>query len=140
MKKPSRSPRELPLVERWDGTAESKAKLHKDAQAVLWAVAEELGLKKDEFRVRSNEMGPAIGGAIYLETRALRIWIEGGYGFAAWGSKPRDSSGQVDSYVIVRRYEDGKDVDYDHDLVVDWELLWDPKMFVAVLKIEGLVR
>ena len=36
-----------------------------------------------------------------------------------------------------RRCKDGKDVDYEHDLDVDWELLWDVKKLAEVLRLEG---
>lgn len=127
---------ELPLLDKWDGTPDSKARLHKDAQAVLRAAAEELGLKKDEFRVHSNQMGTAIGGTIYLSAPVMRMWIEGGYGFYPWG-RSGETGQRVDSYVTARRCKDGKDVDYEHDLAVDWELLWDVKKLVEVLRLEG---
>jgi hypothetical protein len=128
----------LPLLDKWDGTPESKARLHKDAQVVLRAVAVELGFKKSEFDVHSNVMGPAIGGAIYLNAPVMRMWIEGGYGFEPWG-KAGETGGRVESYATARRCKDGKDVDCEHDLDVDWELLWDVKKLVEVLRLEGFV-
>jgi len=124
----------LPLVDKWDGTPEGKARLHKGAQQVLRALAAELGLKKGEFEVRSNEMGPAIGGTIHLDAKALRVWIEGGYGFTPWG-KSAETGPRTESYVAACRCEGGKDK--GSDLVVDWELLWDPKKLVEVLRLEG---
>jgi hypothetical protein len=130
---------ELPLPDRWDGTPESKARLHKDAQLVLRALAAELGLKKDEFEVHSIAMGPAIGGTIYLHAKAMRMWIEGGYGFEPWGRSGATAE-RVESYAMARRCKDGKDVDYEHDLDVDWELLWDVKKLAEVLRLEGFAR
>lgn len=152
---------ELPLPDKWDGTLESKARLHKDAQVVLRALAVELGLKKGEFEVHSNAMGPAIGGTIYLSAPTLRMWIEGGYGFERWGktlwrdatdaamkkhvreSNDDDSyeTARIDSYVTARRCKDGKDDDdYEHDLEVEWELLWDVKKLAEVLRLEGFAE
>jgi hypothetical protein len=137
---------ELPLPDKWNGTPESKSRLHKDSQVVLRAFAAELGLKKGEFAVRSNPMGSAIGGMIYLETPSMRMWIEGGYGFESWGKsgeptgQPETGLRRVDSYVMVRRCKDGKDVDFEHDFAVDWELLWDVKKLVEALQFEGFVE
>jgi hypothetical protein len=127
----------FPLLDKWDGTAEGKSRLHRDAQVVLRALAKELEFKKNEFRVRSNPMGPAIGGTIHLEAPTVRMWIDGGYGFAPWGKTERDPSERVDSHAMARRLKDGKDVDFDHDLAVDWELLWDPAKLAEVLRLEG---
>jgi len=127
---------ELPLLEKWDGTEESKARLHKDALVVFRAAAAELGWKKNEFEVYSNVMGPAIGGYIYLSAPAMRMWIDGGYGFEAWG-KTGKSASRVESYATARRCVDGNDVDCEHDLHVDWELFWDVKKLVDVLRLEG---
>lgn len=132
----SRKRGEVPLLDKWDGTPESKARLHKDAQVVLRAVGEELGWKKHELRVHSNPMGPAVGGTIYFDAPMMRMWIEGGYGFEAWG-KTGETGQRVDSYVTARRCKDGKDVSFEHDLVVDWELLWDPAKLAEVLRLEG---
>ncbi len=130
---------ELPLPDKWDGTPESKTRLHKDAQAVLRALAAELGLKRGEYDVHSNAMGPAIGGTIYLSAPAMRMWIEGGYGFYPWG-RAEEPSHRVESYVTARRCKDGKDVDYEHDLAVDWELLWDVSKLAEVLRLEGFAQ
>ena len=131
----------LPLPEKWDGSPESKARLHRDAQRVLRAVASELGLGKEEFEVYSNELGPAIGGEIYFTTDTFRIWISGGYGRELWGSgESAQSAGLVESYITVRRCRDRKDYDYEHDLDLDWELLWDPVKLVEVLRLEGFLE
>lgn len=127
---------ELPLLDKWDGTPESKARLHRDAQVVLRALAIELGFAKNEFDVHSNVMGPAIGGAIYLNTPAMRMWIDGGYGFHPWG-ETEERSHRVESYVMARRCKDGKDEDLEHDLALDWELFWDVKKLAEVLRLEG---
>lgn len=136
MKKRKIKGSELPLLDKWDGTPASKAYLHRDAQYVLRALATELGLEKSEFEVHSNPMGPAIGGTIYLHAKAMRMWIEGGYGFEPWG-RSGVTFERVESYVTARRCKDGKDVDYEHDLDVDWELLWDVKKLAEVLRLEG---
>ena len=131
----------LPLIDKWDGSPESKARLHKGGQLVLRAVASELGLKKNEFDVHSNEAGVAIGGEIYLQTETFRMWIQGGYGREAWGKTPRDESDVVESYVIARPCKGLKDYvgDYERDVEIDWELLWDPARLVEVLRLEGIV-
>lgn len=128
---------ELPLLDKWDGTPESKARLHRDAQVVLRAVAIELGFSKSEFDVHSNVMGVAIGGAIYLDTPTMRMWIDGGSGFHPWGESSRPVEDRVESCAMARRCKDGKDEDVEHDLVVDWELFWDVKKLVEVLRLEG---
>jgi hypothetical protein len=139
--KPLKMKATLPLLDKWDGTPESKTRLHRDAQLVLRALAMEFGLKKDEFRVCSNPLGPAIGGDIYFDAPTMRIWINGGYGFEIWGEsdESKDQSRRVDSYVTARRCK-GKDVDCEHDLAVDWELLWDITKLVEVLRLEGFVE
>jgi hypothetical protein len=129
---------QLPLLDKWDGTPESKVRLHRDAQVVLRAVAAELGCSKNEFDVHSNVMGPAIGGVIYLDTSTMRMWIDGGYGFRPWGDAEVPDR-FMESYAIARRCKDGKVEDFDHDLVVDWELFWDVKKLVEVLRLEGFV-
>jgi len=138
----TKSEQALPLIDKWDGTVESKAKLHKGAQLVFHAVAHELGLGKDDYDVHSNEMGPAIGGSIYLNTDTLHMWIDGGYGFEAWGKSEPDPEKHVSSYVVARKCKHRKDYvgDYESDLQVDWELLWDPRKLVEVLRLEGFVE
>jgi len=132
----------LPLIDKWDGTAESKAKLHKGAQLVFRALARELGLKKNDYDVHSNEMGPAIGGSIYFNTDTLHMWIDGGYGFEAWGkSEAPDPEQRVESYVVARKCKHRKDYvgDYESDIHLDWELLWDTRKLAEVLALEGFV-
>jgi hypothetical protein len=132
----------LPLPDKWDGTPESKERLHYDAQRVLRAVAMELGLGKDDFEVDSNEMGPAIGGSIGLYTDTWQMRIEGGYGFHAWGYRKETAvmAPRVDSYVVARRWKDRKNCAVGEKFVaLDWELLWDPKKLVEVLRLEGVV-
>jgi hypothetical protein len=140
-KKSEKTEKTLPLVDKWDGTAESKARLHKGALAVFHAVARELGLGKSDYDAHSNEMGPAIGGYIYFNTDTLHMWIDGGYGFEAWGKSEPDPDGRVESYVVARKCKHRKDYvgDYESDVRLDWELLWDPRKLVEVLRLEGFV-
>ena len=139
---------ELPLPEKWDGTAESKARLHDGCRRVFRAVAAELGLKKSEFEVRSNEMGEAIGGFVYLDTDTFYMQVSGGYGFHVWdrfstaeATKALREASRVDSCVTVCRVTGRTDYacTKGDDVVLDWELLWDPAKLVTFLRLEGIV-
>jgi hypothetical protein len=129
----------MPLLDKWDGTFDSKRRLHRDAQLVLRALAAELGLKKSDFDISSNELGPVSGGTIYFHADTWRMWIEVGSGFHPWGA-----SGETDpheSCVLVRRTKGRKDYSGDEENVaIAWELLWDPKKLIEVLRLEGVVR
>ena len=119
------------ILERWDGTPEGKTRFHKDGKEVLVAVASELGLKKEQYDVASNEAGPAIAGTIYLWTDTFHLWINGG-GSREW--RPED-----EGYVIARRVKDRKDhASQERNVEIAWELLWNPAALVDVLRIEGV--
>lgn len=131
----------LPLLDQWDGSPESKACLHRDGQRVLRAVATELGLKKTDFEVYSNEMGEVIGGDVYLFTGTFHVTITGGYGFHDWSRDGSEAAApRIDSYVSARKVKSMKDYAGSGDSVdLDWELLWDVKKLVEVLRLEGIV-
>lgn len=116
----------LPILDKWDGTYEGKERLHRDGKTVLRAVAKALGLKPGQYDLRSNKGGIAVGGEVYLHTDSLYLWISGGY-------PGRESD------VIARRCNGRNDFKGDRNHSIDWELLWDPKALVSVLKTEGIV-
>ncbi|HYX20436.1 MAG TPA: hypothetical protein VFA98_06280 [Thermoanaerobaculia bacterium] len=123
----------LPLLSQsWDGSPESKARFHKDAQAVLRAVATEAGLGPKDFEVSSNVMGPVVIGSVSLFADRFHLWIYGGSS-GEWGT-PREGD------VTARRVAHRKDyAGSGENVAIDWELLWDPPSLVKVLKLEGVI-
>lgn len=121
----------LPLPEVWDGTAEGKLKLHKDITAVFREVARALDLTKSDFEVDSNPCGPAIGGYVYLRADAFHLWADCG---------SRGEWGEARALSLTARRTKSRD---DHagsgpNVMLDWELLWDPQKLAEVLILEGV--
>lgn len=123
----------FPLLQQsWDGSPEGKARFHRDAQAVLHAVALAADLGSKDFEVSSNVMGPVVLGSVSLYADTFHLWIHGGSS-GEWGMA-RNSD------VTARRVEHRKDyVGSGPNVSVDWELLWDPPSLVKVLKLEGVI-
>jgi hypothetical protein len=67
------------LAENWDGSYEQKEKFHREGRKLLKEVASRLGLKKENFSIRSNKGGPAVLGDVILHSDTLYINLGGSY-------------------------------------------------------------
>jgi len=123
----------MPLLEQsWDGTADGKARFHKEALVVLRAVAIAAGLGAKDHEVRSNPMGPALAGSAYLLADGFHLWIDGG-SRGDWGAR---EGGRVTARKAAHRKDHAGS---GENVSLDWELLWDPASLVEVLKLEGVI-
>lgn len=58
----------------------AKAAFHKEAKKVLRALADELGLSKDQYDLRSNQGGIAVSGEVTLHTDRMYVQVSQGMG------------------------------------------------------------